>query len=86
LFFFYLVLSPETNREVRRERERWGLRERSDRERDPAERVRCRERKRERSTRERERGPDHRWVCAEKAGGAISGGTQANFRQAVEDP
>ncbi len=59
------------------------------RERDPATRVRCRERKRERSgdreIDERERGPDHWWVCAVKAGGAISGGTQADFWPAVED-
>jgi len=50
------------------------------------ERVRDQEKERDQRERERERGPDRWWVCAEKAGGAISDGTQADFRPTVEDP
>jgi hypothetical protein len=74
------------------ERDRWGLRERSDIERSdresemPREKEREIGRQREIDEREREGGPHHWWVCAVKAGGAISGGTQADFQPAVEDP
>jgi hypothetical protein len=58
---------PVGENQIGREREREIPREREM----PRERVRDREK--ERSTGERESGPDRWWVCAEKAGGVISG-------------
>jgi hypothetical protein len=71
-------------RERERERKRLRLRERSSKERD-MQRERDSERSREREIDGRERGPDLWWVCAEKAGGVIFGGTQADFWPTVED-
>jgi hypothetical protein len=74
----------DRERERERERKRLRLRERSSKERD-MQRERDSERSREREIDGRERGPDLWWVCAEKAGGVIFGGTQADFWPTVED-